>query len=110
MFTRKSLPVFAAVALAAALVFSTSSTSSAAGIVYGTSTTGVVTTYYGPVYGPTAVVAPVAPTVVYRYGVPVYTPGVVVARPVYAAPRVLVRPKVYVAGQPVRNFWRAVTP
>ena len=52
---------------------------------------------------------------------PVFSTPVVAARPVITsvpvatsynvyAPPVIVRPKVYVPGQPVRNFFRAVTP
>jgi hypothetical protein len=58
-------------------------------------------------YAPTVVnYVPAAPTVVYQPIVttvpaPVYVP---VGRPV------IVRPKVYVPGQPVRNVFRAITP
>lgn len=63
---------------------------------------------------------PAPPATVYQYpAAPAYTvapwfphPGAVVAaRPaVVATPGVVVRPKVYVRGQPIRNFWRAITP
>jgi hypothetical protein len=63
---------------------------------------------------------PVAPVYSAYYAPPVYSAyypaPVVVARPVYAPAAVyygapyVVRPKVYVYGEPVRNFFRAVTP
>jgi hypothetical protein len=63
----------------------------------------------------------VAPTVVYSAPIPVvpypptvvYRPALVAPPPVvayYYARPVIVRPKVYVPGQPVRNFLRAITP
>lgn len=53
-----------------------------------------VVTYRPPAYvAPAAVIAPVAPVV-----------PVMVGRPV------IVRPKIYVPGQPLRNLFRAVTP
>jgi hypothetical protein len=65
----------------------------------------VQTSYYTPYYAAAPVVA--AP-------VGYYTARPVVAAPVaYTAgyaPAVVVRPKVYVYGEPVRNFFRAVTP
>lgn len=60
------------------------------------------TTYYAPTttyYAPTT--AYYAPTTTYYAPTPVTS---------YYAPGVVVSPKVYVAGQPVRNFFRAVTP
>ncbi|NNE01313.1 MAG: hypothetical protein HKN47_28705 [Pirellulaceae bacterium] len=53
---------------------------------------------YGAVYGP-----------VVRPGYGAYRP-VAYASPIVAPPSVVVRPKVYVRGQPVRNTLRAVTP
>ncbi len=89
------------------------------------------TTYYAPApvvaYRPTvvrqgrAVVAyspAVAPTVAY-YGAPVVAYSPVAPAPMYAAPGpmmvpvgrpVVVSTKVYVPGQPVRNFFKAITP
>jgi len=60
-------------------------------------------TYYRP--APVTVYSPVVGTTVYSPVVPatVYSP-VVVGRPV------VVRSKVYVPGQPVRNFFKAITP
>jgi hypothetical protein len=65
-----------------------------------------VTTYYAPApvttyYAPAPVVT--YSPVVTAYG-PVVAAPVVVGRPAYA------RTKVYYPGQPVRNFFRAVTP
>ena len=64
--------------------------------------------WYAPVY--------VAPPVYYQT-LPVYSMpngGYYVAPPVYVAPirvpRVWVHPKVYVEGQPIRNFLQAITP
>lgn len=63
---------------------------------------------------------PAAPVYSAYYAPPVYSTyypaPVVVARPVYVPPAVyygapyVVRPKVYVYGEPVRNFFRAITP
>jgi hypothetical protein len=81
------------------------------------------TTYYAPapavgqvVYP--AVPAPIAATTVYRPTVtyqPVVVPAPAVVAPAPAVavpvgPQVTVRPKVYVQGQPIRNFFRAITP
>ena len=91
-----------------------------------------VTTYYAPApvvsYGPVATTWYYAPAPYYAaapapyyaaapapyyVAAPVVTPYYV-ARPVAVAPvygsAVIVRPKVYVVGQPVRNLLRAVTP
>lgn len=73
------------------------------------------------VYGGVTV-AP-APTVVYRYPlatrayvpapVPVYRYRVgvpyAVRYPYYVGPRAVVRTKVYYPGQPIRNYWKAIT-
>lgn len=71
-------------------------------------------TAYAPpaaTYWPAVTVNYVQPTVAYGT-VPTgaYLPAVSVAQPVAAAPRVWVKPKVYVAGQPIRNLLRAITP
>ena len=60
-----------------------------------------VVQYGMPYYVASPVIAP-APVVAYPYAV--------AAPPVYYGPRVWVHPKVYVAGRPVRNVLRAVTP
>lgn len=73
-----------------------------------------VVAHYAPVveYGTAPAVAyepvipPPPPVVVYRPPVVAYRVPVVVG----VGPRVVVRPKVYVAGQPVRNIIRAITP
>jgi hypothetical protein len=66
----------------------------------------VSTAYYAP--APYFVAQPVA--VPYYVAQPVVAPAVVPAvAPVYGR-AVVVRPKVYVVGQPVRNVLRAVTP
>jgi hypothetical protein len=65
-----------------------------------------VTTYYGP--------SPRVPVTTYyapvtRYYAPVttyYAPAVTA----YYSPAYIVRPKVYVRGQPIRNVLRAITP
>jgi hypothetical protein len=69
-----------------------------------------VVTTYSPVVtaAPTVVFTP--PVVMYSRVVTTYAPVVTTYTPVVAARRVLIRPKVYVAGQPVRNFFRAITP
>lgn len=78
----------------------------------------VVTTFLPPptlVTAPPVIVAPPAPVVTY-YSVPAYGPvfyprRYVVPAPVVVRPRTYVlRPKVYVRGQPLRNTIRAVTP
>jgi hypothetical protein len=80
-----------------------------------------VVTYYAPAV---TYVAPVAVPPVTTYYAPTMVPATTyyapaVAAPVVAAPvmtpviparQVIVRPKVYVRGQPVRNVLRAVTP
>lgn len=55
-----------------------------------------------PIYAPVTVFSPVVAAP------PVLPPVVVATVPV--GPAVVVRPKVYVQGQPVRNFFRAITP
>ena len=55
-------------------------------------------TYYSPV-----------PAVTYYAPTPMVVPAPVAVAPVYGR-AVVIRPKVYVAGQPVRNVLRAVTP
>ena len=75
---------------------------------------------YGPVIVQRPVVVAPAPVTVFRPIVPaqavtVYSPveaapAVVPATPVVVGRTVLVRPKVYVRGQPIRNVLRAVTP
>ena len=74
-----------------------------------------VVTYYAPT--PTYVYPPApVPTVTYYSGpaysaaAPTYAPSVVAYPPVYYGRPVVVRPKVYVYGQPVRNVIRAITP
>jgi hypothetical protein len=64
------------------------------------------TTYYAPAAVPvTSYYAPAAiPMTSY------YAPAAVPVTAYYGAPRVWVNPKVYVAGEPVRNFFRAITP
>lgn len=76
-----------------------------------------------PVYSPAPIVTyrPALPVVTYRQPLS-YIPPTVVGYPGYAgnvstvyavpvaSPAVIVRPKVYYPGQPVRNFFRAVTP
>ncbi|HUY92935.1 MAG TPA: hypothetical protein VMV10_29670 [Pirellulales bacterium] len=78
----------------------------------------VVTTFLPPAAiapSPPVVVALPAPVVAY-YSAPIYGPVIfprryVVPAPVIVRPRTyLVRPKVYVRGQPLRNTIRAVTP
>jgi hypothetical protein len=94
------------------------------------------TTYYAPapatvapapvytyrptiVRGPVVAYSPVAPTVTYSPVAPVVAYSPVVAAPAYgvagpvmvpAGRPVTVSTKVYVPGQPVRNFFKAVTP
>ena len=65
----------------------------------------VTTAYYAP--APYYVAAPVATP--YYVAAPVVAPYPALA-PVYYGRAVIVRPKVYVVGQPVRNVLRAVTP
>jgi len=59
-----------------------------------------VVTTYTPVY------PAYSPRTVTSYSVPVYQ----TAATVPAGPRVFIRPKVYVEGQPLRNLLRAITP
>lgn len=70
-----------------------------------------VVAYYGP--APVFVAPPPVPVVAY-YGAPVvaYTPGYYYgpAAPVVVGPRYVVRQRVYVRGQPVRNFFRVLAP
>ncbi len=66
-----------------------------------------VTTYYAPVVSP-PVTTYYAPAPVTTYYAPAAT--TVVATPVVAARPVIIRPKVYIPGQPVRNVLRAITP
>lgn len=81
------------------------------GTFSGTTTVAVPTMGFAPVVAARPVVgffpAP-APVTVFRAPVavaPVWPAPVVVGRPVVVTP-----PRVYVPGQPVRNFWRAVLP
>jgi hypothetical protein len=73
----------------------------------------VATSYYAPqtVYysapAPYYVAAPVATP---YYVASPYVPAPVAMAPVYYGRPVIVRPKVYIPGQPVRNVFRAVTP
>jgi len=75
-----------------------------------------VTTYYAPVapvttyYAPAPVVTYRAPVATYHAPVVTYRAPVVYSAPVVAAPYAVVRPKVYIPGQPIRNFVRAITP
>jgi hypothetical protein len=66
----------------------------------------VTTAYYAP---PAAFYPAPAP---YYVAAPIVAPVVapVAVAPVYYGPAVVVRPKVYVRGEPVRNVLRAVTP
>jgi hypothetical protein len=68
----------------------------------------VTTAYYAPraVYYP----APVPYYVASPVAMPYYATAPVAVAPVYYGPAVVVRPKVYVRGEPVRNVLRAVTP
>jgi hypothetical protein len=73
----------------------------------------VTTAYYAP--APYYVASPVsyyaAAPVVAPMAAPYYVASPLVpAGPYYYGRRVIVRPKVYVVGQPVRNVLRAVTP
>jgi hypothetical protein len=68
----------------------------------------VATSYYAPQVAYYAAPAPyvvASPVVTTAY----YAPAPVAVAPVYG-PAVVVRPKVYIYGQPVRNVLRAVTP
>ncbi|MGO9108610.1 MAG: hypothetical protein ACLP9L_05190 [Thermoguttaceae bacterium] len=80
-----------------------------------------VAAYYAPAplvsYGPVVSTSYYAP-IPYYVASPVVTPyyvaspvavGAVAVGPIYGRP-VIVRPKIYVPGQPVRNVLRAVTP
>jgi hypothetical protein len=80
----------------------------------------VVTTFLPPpapvlAAAPPVIVSPPAPVITY-YSAPAFGPvfyprRYVVPAPVVVRPRTYVlRPKVYVRGQPVRNYIRAVTP
>ena len=88
------------------------------------------TTVYSPVLPDPVMQAPImqapvaAPGIVYPPYTAFYAPRRVVYRPYYARPvvvgyppaavvagrPVIVRPKVYVSGQPIRNVLRAITP
>ena len=77
-----------------------------------------VTTYYAPTttyYAPAPVTSYYAPAPVTSYYAPTtayYAPTTAYYAPTtayYGSPY-YVRPKVYVAGEPVRNFFRAITP
>ncbi len=62
-------------------------------------------------YRPAVTVNYVQPTIAYgTVPTSAYLPAVSGAQPVAVAPRVWVKPKVYVAGQPIRNLLRAITP
>lgn len=50
------------------------------------------------------------PPPTYYYLAPPPPPAFVVPRYYVQAPRVYIRPKVYVEGQPIRNFFQAITP
>lgn len=72
------------------------------------------TTYYAPApaatyYAP-AVAAPVATFSAPAAVTPVTTYYTTTAVPVVSSRAVIVRPKVYVRGQPIRNVLRAITP
>ncbi len=72
-----------------------------------------VVTYRPVVPAPTVVYrAPVvaAPVTVYRPVAPVTVYSPVVAAPVVAARPAVVRTKVYYPGEPIRNFFKAITP
>ena len=65
-----------------------------------------VVTYYQAAPADYETIVTPAPTIVgYAPAVPSYAVPVVVGRP-----DIIVRPKVYVRGQPVRNIFRAITP
>ena len=73
------------------------------------------TTYYAPAptttyYAPTPVTTYYAPTTTAYVPTPVTTYYAPAAPVTVYRPGVVVRPKVYVSGQPVRNFFRAITP
>lgn len=68
-----------------------------------------IVTYYSYVSPAPVMVGP--PTVVYAGRPVVVAPSFVPATPlIYPARPIVARTKYYVPGQPVRNFWRAVTP
>jgi hypothetical protein len=67
----------------------------------------VSTAYYAP--APYYVAAPVVVPRRYYVAAPVVAAPVVVAPAYYGRP-VIVRPKIYIPGEPVRNVLRAVTP
>ena len=77
-----------------------------------------VTTYYAPApvttyYAPAPVTAYYAPAPVTSYYAPVtsyYAPTTAYYAPAVVASPYYVRAKVYVRGEPVRNFFRAATP
>lgn len=61
-------------------------------------------------YRPAVTVNYLRPTLAYSpVSAPVY-PAAYAVQPVAAGPRVWVKPKVYVEGQPLRNLLRAITP
>jgi hypothetical protein len=68
----------------------------------------VTTAYYAPpaVYYP----APAPYYVASPIAMPYYAAAPVAVAPVYYGPAVVVRPKFYIRGEPVRNVLRAVTP
>jgi hypothetical protein len=72
----------------------------------------VATAYYAPpaAYYPAPVPYYAASPVVAPVPAPYYAAAPVAVAPVYYGPAVVVRPKVYVRGEPVRNVLRAVTP
>ena len=95
-----------------ALVAFTSSKAQAQRVVtyYAPSVATPVTTYAPVVQRPvTTYYAPPVATPVTTYYAPAVT-AVPVATPVVAARPVVVRTKVYIPGQPVRNILRAITP
>lgn len=60
---------------------------------------------------PPVLIRPLPPPIPsYYYLAPPPPPAFVVPRYYVQAPRVYVRPKVYVEGQPIRNFFQAITP
>ncbi len=74
-----------------------------------------VVTYYPPTAPVTTYYAPAVPVTTYYAPAPIYTAPPVPVTTYYApavtyTPRYIVRPKVYVRGQPIRNVLRAITP
>ncbi len=61
-------------------------------------------------YRPAVTVNYVQPTVAYSPVPAAVYPAAYAAQPVAVGPRVWVKPKVYVEGQPLRNLLRAITP